>query len=93
VVGLYIYIFIYLYIYIFIYLYIYIFIYLYIYLIFFLGKYLKYLTYELGTELSIREVQLIYKIKSLLGIGVVSFRKIDKIEMVTFRIKDHLKKS
>lgn len=34
----------------------------------------KYLTYELGIELSIRDVQLIYKIKSLLGIGIVSFR-------------------
>jgi len=53
----------------------------------------KYLTYELGIELSIRDVQLIYKIKSLLGIGVVSFRKINEIEMVTLRIRDknHLK--
>jgi ubiquinol-cytochrome c reductase cytochrome b subunit len=33
----------------------------------------KYLTYELGIELSIRDVQLIYKIKRLLGIGIVSF--------------------
>ena len=53
----------------------------------------KYLTYELGIELSIRDVQLIYKIKSLLGVGVVSFRKIKEIEMVSLRIrnKDHLK--
>ena len=53
----------------------------------------KYLTYELGIELSIRDVQLIYKIKSLLGVGVVSFRKRSKIEMVSLRIrnKDHLK--
>jgi len=53
----------------------------------------KYLTYELGIELSIRDVQLIYKIKSLLGVGVVSFRKRNKIEMVSLRIrnKDHLK--
>ena len=53
----------------------------------------KYLTYELGIELSIKDVQLIYKIKALLGIGVVSFRKINEIEMVTLRIRDknHLK--
>jgi ubiquinol-cytochrome c reductase cytochrome b subunit len=54
----------------------------------------KYLTYELGIELSIRDVQLIYKIKKLLGVGVVSFRKRRDIEMVALRIrdKDHLKK-
>ena len=53
----------------------------------------KYLTYELGIELSIKDVQLIYKIKKLLGIGFVSFRKIGDIEMVSLRIrnKDHLK--
>ena len=53
----------------------------------------NYLTYELGIELSIRDVQLIYKIKSLLGVGVVSFRKRKEIEMVSLRIrnKDHLK--
>jgi len=54
----------------------------------------NYLTYELGIELSIKDVQLIYKIKSLLGIGVVRFRKRKDIEMVSLRIrdKDHLKK-
>lgn len=54
----------------------------------------KYLTYELGIELSIRDVQLIYKLKRLLGVGVVSFRNRDLIEMVTLKIrdKDHLKK-
>jgi hypothetical protein len=54
----------------------------------------KYLTYELGIELSIRDVQLIYKLKRLLGVGIVSFRKKDLIEMVALRIrdKDHLKK-
>lgn len=53
----------------------------------------KYLTYELGIELSIRDVQLIYKIKDLLGVGVVSFRKRQEVEMVSLRIrnKDHLK--
>jgi hypothetical protein len=37
---------------------------------------------------------LIYKLKRLLGVGVLSFRKRDTIEMVTLRIrdKDHLKK-
>ena len=54
----------------------------------------KYLTYELGIELSIKDVQLIYKIKNILGIGRVSFRIINNIQMVTLRIRDktHLKK-
>jgi len=53
----------------------------------------KYLTYEIGIELSIRDVQLIYKIKNILGVGVVSFRKRGEIEMVSLRIrnKDHIK--
>ena len=53
----------------------------------------KYITYELGIELSIKDVQLIYKIKKLLGIGVVSFRTRKESEMVSLRIKnkDHLK--
>jgi len=34
----------------------------------------KYLMFELGIELSIRDVQLIYKIKDLLGVGTVFFR-------------------
>lgn len=53
----------------------------------------KYLTYELGIELSIKDVQLIYKIKNILGVGMVSFRKRNEIEMVALRIrnKDHLK--
>lgn len=54
----------------------------------------KYLTYELGIELSIKDIQLIYKIKNLLGVGVVSFRTRNEIKMVSLRIrkKDHLKK-
>jgi LAGLIDADG endonuclease len=54
----------------------------------------KYLTYELGIELSIRDVQLIYKIKKILGIGIVSFRKRNENDMVALRIrnKEHLKK-
>ncbi|OJJ65583.1 hypothetical protein ASPBRDRAFT_60398 [Aspergillus brasiliensis CBS 101740] len=53
----------------------------------------KYLTYELGIELSIKDVQLIYKIKNILGIGIVSFRKRNQVEMVALRIRDknHLK--
>jgi ubiquinol-cytochrome c reductase cytochrome b subunit len=31
--------------------------------------------YELGIELSIKDVQLIYKIKDLVGLGIVSFRE------------------
>lgn len=63
----------------------------------------KYLTYTFCIQLSIKDVQLIYKIRQLLGIGVVSFQKTDK--MVSLRItyfsgekkgrfarnKDHLK--
>ncbi len=53
----------------------------------------KYLTYELGIEVSIRDIQLIYKIKKLLGVGVISFRKINEVEMVSLIIRDknHLK--
>jgi LAGLIDADG endonuclease len=60
---------------------------------FIISKNGKYLIYELGIELSIRDVQLIYKIRDLLGIGVISFRKRKEIEMVSLRIrnKDHLK--
>jgi ubiquinol-cytochrome c reductase cytochrome b subunit len=53
----------------------------------------KYLTYELGIELSIKDVQLVYKIKNILGVGVVSFRVRNNLEMVALRIRDkaHLK--
>jgi len=34
----------------------------------------KYITYELGIELSIKDTQLLYKIKSLLGVGTILFR-------------------
>ena len=52
-----------------------------------------YLLYEVGIELSKKDVQLIYKIKSLLGVGKISFRKRGEIEMVSLRIrnKNHLK--
>ena len=48
----------------------------------------KYLTYVLGIELSIRDAKLIYKLKSLLGVGVVSTRKRGDIEMISLRIKN-----
>lgn len=53
----------------------------------------KYLTYEFGIELSIRDAKLIYKLKKLLGVGVISIRKRDKIEMISLRVrnKNHLK--
>jgi ubiquinol-cytochrome c reductase cytochrome b subunit len=53
----------------------------------------KYLTYEFGIELSIKDVQLIYKIRNLLGVGIISFRKRGLIEMVSLKIRDknHLK--
>lgn len=52
----------------------------------------KYLTYELGIELSIKDVQLIHKIKNILGIGIISYRTKNNHSMVSLRIrnKDHL---
>lgn len=38
----------------------------------------KYIMFEFGIELSIRDVQLIYKIKDLLGVGTVFFRNKEK---------------
>jgi len=53
------------------------------------GKYFK---CELGIELSIKDVQLIYKIKDLLGVGIVGFRERKGISMVYLRVrkKNHL---
>lgn len=52
----------------------------------------KYFICELGLELSTKDVQLIYKIKGLLGVGIVGFRVKKGINMVYFRVrkKDHL---
>lgn len=52
----------------------------------------KYFQCELGIELSIKDVQLIYKIKDLLGVGIVSFRETKEISMVSLKVrkKDHL---
>lgn len=49
----------------------------------------KYLTYELGIEVSIKDVQLIYKIKNLLGVGVIVFRRLEhRPETVILRVRD-----
>jgi ubiquinol-cytochrome c reductase cytochrome b subunit len=43
--------------------------------------------YEFGIELSIRDVQLIYKIKDMLGVGTVFFRdQEDRSKTVTLRV-------
>ena len=52
------------------------------------GKYLK---YEFGIELSIRDIQLLYKIKKLLGVGTVDFRKTNQSVIFRIRNKTHLK--
>lgn len=54
----------------------------------------EYLMYEFGIELEIRDVQLIYKIKELLGIGTVKFRNMEgrsKTVIYSVRNKSHLK--
>lgn len=53
----------------------------------------KYLMYEFGIEFSIRDVQLIYKIKDMLGIGTVYFREKEgrsKTVLLRVRNKSHL---
>ena len=54
------------------------------------GKYLK---YEFGIEMSQRDIQLIYKIKKILGIGQINFRSRNNQRTVMFRVrnKNHLK--
>lgn len=58
----------------------------------------KYLLYELGIELNIRDIKLLYKIKDLLGVGIIKTRKRitsnnSEIELATYLIrnKNHLK--
>lgn len=50
------------------------------------------LVHQFGIELPLNDVQLIYKIKALLGVGVVRFRQIGSIQYVSLLIqdKDHL---
>jgi ubiquinol-cytochrome c reductase cytochrome b subunit len=48
----------------------------------------QYFQCEIGIELSIKDVQLIYKIKSILGVGIVGFReRIGGIKMVYLRVR------
>ncbi len=53
----------------------------------------KYLKYEFGIEMSIRDIQLLYKIKKLLGVGTIDIRNHKLTQSVLFRIrnKTHLK--
>lgn len=53
----------------------------------------KYLIYEFGIEVALRDVQLIYKVKDLLGIGTVFFREKEgrsKTVFLRVRNKSHL---
>nr|YP_010996231.1 LAGLIDADG endonuclease [Mucor indicus]WPA89403.1 LAGLIDADG endonuclease [Mucor indicus] len=54
------------------------------------GEYIK---YEFGIELDIRDVQLLYKIKKILGVGTINIRERNNQKMVFYRIrnKSHLK--
>jgi LAGLIDADG endonuclease len=47
----------------------------------------KYISFEVGIELSIRDMNLINKIKKILGVGIIGFRKRKNNEMVYLRIK------
>lgn len=58
----------------------------------------KYLTYELGIELNIRDIKLLYKIKNILGVGIIKIRTkknikgLDiKLATLSIRNKKHLK--
>ncbi|AOW08016.1 hypothetical protein YALI1_M00390g3 (mitochondrion) [Yarrowia lipolytica] len=58
----------------------------------------KYLTYEVGIELHIRDIQLLYKIKQILGVGIIKTYKRSKNLNETYeycryniRNKKHLK--
>lgn len=55
----------------------------------------KYLTYEIGIEIHIRDIQLLYKIKSWLSVGVIIIKKDKNGEAIsrTYRVrnKNHLK--
>lgn len=53
----------------------------------------KYLTYEVGIELNIRDIKLLYKIKDILGIGIIKTRKRItstgiEIELATYSIRN-----
>lgn len=50
----------------------------------------KYLLYEFGIELNIRDIQLLYKIKTLLGVGNITILKNKNIVRYNIRNKKHL---
>lgn len=54
------------------------------------GKYIK---YEFGIEMDIRDIQLLYKIKEILGVGTIDIRERNQRKMCLYRIrnKSHLK--
>lgn len=54
------------------------------------GKYIK---YEFGIELDIRDIQLLYKLKEILGVGIIDIRERKNNKMCIYRIRDksHLK--
>ncbi len=52
-----------------------------------------YVIYEVGIELHERDIQLLYKIKTWLGVGVVGIRKDREICYFRVRNKEHLKKN
>jgi hypothetical protein len=54
------------------------------------GKYIK---YEFGIEMDIRDVQLLHKVKKILGVGTIDIRQRGQRETVLYRIrnKSHLK--
>lgn len=51
----------------------------------------KYLTYELSLEMHMRDIQLLYKIKKILGVGVIAKRSKRNIACYIIRDKKHLK--
>lgn len=54
------------------------------------GKYIK---YEFGIEMDIRDIQLLYKIKGILGVGTIDIRERSQRKTCLYRIrnKSHLK--
>ena len=54
------------------------------------GKYIK---YEFGIEMNIRDIQLLYKIKEILGVGTIDIRERNQRKTCLYRVrnKSHLK--
>jgi hypothetical protein len=48
----------------------------------------KYIKYEFGIELDIRDIQLLYKLKSILGVGTIDIRNKKNNTTCIFRIRD-----